>query len=324
MVLIGEGLDNNPPLKHAALAFEIQANVGRARELYDKRDLKNLVELLNHVSPQTAVLLNLQIAVVSPQLTESSGTLSQTLLPYLNMISAFDFIKTEDHFIMGRFLNALVVHHKDVEEPLGKGLILLALQLNPMILQGLSIKGLRNLNPALETLGVPSNMRHVILNAAEKFLFADLIRTLIGKSEETGYMLAQIIAKSDVLTSPVTSLPDLEEVINQRVLLGKCLTTVERIKMSIPRLVSLLHKLVPLDSSSIHTCLEQDSSQWEKFATQANNFEELKEHSLSSERVIEYYSEHTRDTLNLIPLDDMLALSRTLSDLVPEYRHNEY
>jgi hypothetical protein len=35
---------------------------------------------------------------------------------------------------MGRFLNALVMHHKDFEEPLGSGLILLALNLNPMIL----------------------------------------------------------------------------------------------------------------------------------------------------------------------------------------------
>ena len=92
LAIVNDGLKSNPSIKQAALAFEIQANVGRARELYEKRDLKNLSDLLNHVSPQTAILLNLKIAIVNPQLIESSGTLSQTLLPYLNMISTFDFI----------------------------------------------------------------------------------------------------------------------------------------------------------------------------------------------------------------------------------------
>ena len=93
--------------------------------------------LLNSVTNESAVLLHLEIAIVSPSIIEASATLSRTLLPYINKISDFNFISEDSYFIFGRFLSALVLHHKDTHEPMGSGLILLALELNPQVLKGL-------------------------------------------------------------------------------------------------------------------------------------------------------------------------------------------
>jgi len=64
-----------------------------------------------------------------------------------------------------------------------------------------------------------------------------------------------------------------------------------RIKLSLNKLVAVLEKLIPLQSDTIITCLNEDSSKWETLAAQSSNKEEVKETRLSTEQVKELYDE---------------------------------
>lgn len=52
---------------------------------------------------------------------------------------------------------------------------------------------------------------------------------------------------------------------------------VERIRLTLPRLVAVLDKLVPMQADTINTCLSADSSQWEQFAAQSSSKEDVKD-----------------------------------------------
>lgn len=89
------------------------------------------MQLFTTMSVESAILLHLEIALVHPQFIEASGTLSRTLIPLVNRVTDFKFLHQDSHFIFGRFLASMILHHKDTNEPVGSGLALLALTLNP-------------------------------------------------------------------------------------------------------------------------------------------------------------------------------------------------
>jgi hypothetical protein len=60
-----------------------------ARKLYENKEQIKLIELLDTAPPMVAVLLNIDISLVNPQLMEQGSTLSHTLLPYINQITDF-------------------------------------------------------------------------------------------------------------------------------------------------------------------------------------------------------------------------------------------
>jgi hypothetical protein len=68
---------------------------------------------------------------------EESGTLSVTLLPYINKVTDFSFFVKDMHFIAGRFLASLTTHISDMKESVSCGFVLFALQINPRALKGL-------------------------------------------------------------------------------------------------------------------------------------------------------------------------------------------
>ena len=67
----------------------------------------------------------------------------------------------------------------------------------------------------------------------------------------------------DVLTGPGPHMGQLTDALAQRSLLGRRLIEVDRIKLTLPRLVAVLAKLSPLQADTISTCLQADSSKWE-------------------------------------------------------------
>ena len=52
----------------------------------------------------------------------------------------------------------------------------------------------------------------------------------------------------------------LTDALAQRSLLGRRLIEVDRIKLTLPRLVAVLEKLSPLQADTISACLQADSS----------------------------------------------------------------
>lgn len=109
----------------------------KALEHYANRDLGKLLALMTSLSPTSAVMLNLEIALLNAQYMDEGVTLSRMLLPFLHSINDYSFLTKDTNFLMGRFLFALATHYKDSGEPLSPGFILFALHVNAKVLNGL-------------------------------------------------------------------------------------------------------------------------------------------------------------------------------------------
>lgn len=101
-------------------------------------------------------------------------------------------------------------------EPLGAGLILLALMLNPLSLKGMCISSanLASLNEALTKYSIDLSISMIISTAPDKFLFPGILESLKRKTKESAKTLAGIISKADVLSPPGTTLDELDEVLS--------------------------------------------------------------------------------------------------------------
>ena len=83
-----------------------------------------------------------------------------------------------------------------------------------------------------------------------KFLWTDLFLFWKDKSADSITQCVEILARMEVLTDPGEQMEQLVIVLAQRSLLGKCLLQVDRIKMSVGKLVRVLAKLAPLESET--------------------------------------------------------------------------
>lgn len=63
-----------------------------ASEFYEGREETKLIDLLKGVTPYAAILINIEMSLVNPNLQEQGGTLALTLLPYLNMVTDYSFM----------------------------------------------------------------------------------------------------------------------------------------------------------------------------------------------------------------------------------------
>lgn len=70
-------------------------------------------------------------------LQEEGGTLATTLLPYLNIVTDYNFLTPIDHFPASRFLNALSVHIHDNKVEIGAGFMAFGLKYDPTKLKNL-------------------------------------------------------------------------------------------------------------------------------------------------------------------------------------------
>lgn len=74
----------------------------------------------------------------------------------------------------------MLLRHKDTNEPLGPGLILLALVLNPLTLRGLFASHINHqaLMKALSNFGISASVSMIIGTAVDKFLFPGILDNL--------------------------------------------------------------------------------------------------------------------------------------------------
>ena len=157
-----------------------------------------------------------------------------------------------------------------------------------------------------------------------KFLWPDLMSFWDGKSEANVSECTQILAKMAILTDPGAHMSQLLDALAMRGLFSQLLQQAGTIKLTLPRLVALLEKLVPLESQTIRTCLQAEPDKWETLAMQSSEREELKDSHLTSEQVKEFYEKETAQLPDKVPLEDLHQLSRRVSDEVQEYRHCDY
>ena len=92
-----------------ALKQQVSLHVLSARQMVEQRKLGLLEQLLSTLAPAAAIMLNIQVSLVFPTYTEESGTLSCTLLPFIDKVTDYRFLGPETNFISGRFLGSLIV-----------------------------------------------------------------------------------------------------------------------------------------------------------------------------------------------------------------------
>lgn len=109
-----------------------------------------------------------------------------------------------------------MLHHRDTLQPLGTGVALLALVLNPISLKGMcsTSRNQQTFREALSLFGLSQSLATIICTTPDKFLYPGVLECLKSKSTEIAEILCSIISKADVLSSPEKSLDELEEVLS--------------------------------------------------------------------------------------------------------------
>jgi hypothetical protein len=87
----------------------------------------------------------------------------------------------------------------------------------------------------------------------------------------------------NILTDPGSQMQLLVDALAQRSVLFSQLERVNRIALSLPALINILQRLVPMKSESIELCLQEDSTKWGQTAAQFSSLEESKDTSMTTE-----------------------------------------
>ena len=114
---------------------------------------------------------------------------------------------------------------------------------------------LEALRGALRIKSLPEQAISVFSLYPEKFLWGDLFNFFKGKSDQVITDCVHLLAKLEVLTDPGYHMGPLTDILAQRSLLMKCLQGVDHIKLTLPRLLIVLERLVPLSSDTVAACL---------------------------------------------------------------------
>ena len=94
----------------------------------------------------------------------------------------------------------------------------------------------------------------------KKFLWSELMAFWKGKSEEVIIECSKIIQKMEVLADPGPIMNKFLDSCNQRRLIVDLLLTTPSIKLSMPKLIIVLQRLVTMETSTIIECLSEDSA----------------------------------------------------------------
>ena len=234
--LIDDGIRRNPSLLNHAIRQQVRLHREKAFEHYAARDSSKLLTLMTSLSPTSAIMLNMEIALVNDRYMDEGVTLSRMLLPFLHSMTDYSFLLRETFFVMGRFLNALTTHYRDSSEPLSTGFILFAMHVNAKTLNGLiSCPSSKDaLRKALTILNFPLSTCIQITVYPNKFLYPELLSYLRAQSSDIIDLLVTVLAKMDILTDPGAQMRELESALSQRSKIGSLLTMVDHIKLSLP------------------------------------------------------------------------------------------
>jgi hypothetical protein len=97
----------------------------------------------------------------------------------------------------------------------------------------------------------------------QKFLWQELMQFWKSKTEEVVIECTKILQKMDVLADPGALMNRFLDICNQRRLIVDILLCTPVIKLSMPKLILILQKLVTMESGTITSCLSEDSEQWD-------------------------------------------------------------
>jgi flagellar biosynthesis GTPase FlhF len=102
------------------------------------------------------------------------------------------------------------------------------------------------------------------------------------------------------------------------------LANVPKIRLNLPRLISILEKLAPLSQETIIAVLQEDSNMWETLANQSSSKEKLIQDKLNSEQVRAFYTSEVSKYVDAVPLDEMYEISLQMAQDCEDYWHCEF
>ena len=106
------------------------------------------------------------------------------MLPYLNLVTDYNFMNADANFIASRFLNSLSKHIHDNRVEIGPGFMAFGLKYDPTKLKSLvEFSNNRNhLNEALIILGYSHQSASIISFNPTKLLWPELLKFFSGKT----------------------------------------------------------------------------------------------------------------------------------------------
>ena len=84
-----------------------------------------------------------------------------------------------------------------------------------------------------------------------------------GKTDDVVKEVTSILSKMDVLADPGPLMNKFLDIFNQRRLIVDLLLQAPAIRVALPRLLHILERLSIMQSTTITSCLLEDSSKWE-------------------------------------------------------------
>ena len=140
--------------------------------------------------------------------------------------------------------------------------MLFAIKVNPYVIKDIiEYNGnVQALSGALVKQGYPSEASNIMALQPKKFLWSELMAFWKGKSEEVIIECSKIIQKMEVLADPGPIMNKFLDSCNQRRLIVDLLLTTPSIKLSMPKLIIVLQRLVTMETSTIIECLSEDSA----------------------------------------------------------------
>ena len=181
---IDQKLRGDQSLMHLALDHQVKSLVQVANTLYETKQQVKLIELFENLAPMAAILLNIELSLTNEILLEEGGTLATTLLPYLNLVTDYNFMEAKADFIASRFLNALSKHVHDNKVEIGAGFMAFGLKYDPTKLKNL-VEFANNrchLTEALVVLGYSNQSANIISTNPSKLLWPELLKFFVGKT----------------------------------------------------------------------------------------------------------------------------------------------
>ena len=227
---------------------------------------------------------------------------------------------------MNRFLNSLVRHVCDTRGKVALGFMLFALHVNPLVIKDIIAfegNGLA-LSSALVKQGYPAEASTIMAFDPRKFLYPELMKFWKGKTEGVIVECCRILQKMDVLADPGPLMSKFLDCCNQRRLIVELLLTAPSIRLAMPKLLIVLQRLATMGTDTIIACLSEDSVQWEALTQKQASKEDRAEAQLKTESVVEFFQEMTKDLEEVVPLNEIIELSKHMSEEVEGYHHCEY
>ena len=273
-----------------------------------------------------AVLLNIKISLTNPSFMEQGNTLSTTLLPFIELCSDFNFLQPIHNCVLDSFLEALSQHVRDTMSTVGQGFMIFALKFNPRQLASIVVWESNQivLKQTLQHLGFTESSSSLMQAHPSKFLWPELLKFFKDKPQNLIDDCVKVLAKLEVLEDPGNKMNTLYDIFGQRRIIVDQLLKVESMSLNISQLIIALELICNMKSETIVEIFKLHSSKWVVAAEQNHSKEDADNSKVVHEKLHELYASFTKATEKPLPLEEMLQLSKEMSQELEVYRHCEY